>query len=275
MLATQSFPMTAISTWDDIEKAASIKEIKGYVDSQISNYHTIDVTLAMSELSRVGTYLQLAYAGTKGFSSSRSVIKILADYQTLIKDSFAATNSFVDVSIQALKYHRFAIMIAEKDQFEKAIGMMQKTAEVAGQMATICQQLVAQSSNLSELAKLALQDTVTDETVSRQKREEITSMINDLKAKEASLSTKSKELAEAVAEEKEREAKAAAEAKEMRQQAFTVSLISSIMAPLATVAGAVASPMGAIMGALPSASAPAVQIAQQLGQLNAQITELT
>ena len=225
--------------------------------------------------------LQLAYAGSKGFSCCASVVRILADYQTLIKDSFAATSSFVEVSLQALKFHRFAIIVAEKGHFNKAIEMMQKTAEVAGQMAVICEKLVAESTELSNQSKTALTAAVVDDTVTREKRAEITNMINDLKAKEASLSVKSKELAEAVAEEKEREAQAAQEAKEMRQKAFTVAVLSTLMAPVSAIAGTaglIENPLGAIAGSVKNAAvnSPTIQFAaQQLDQLNAQINEIT
>ena len=134
-----------INSWDAIQQRCNIPEINQIVEQNEQTYYTINVEKAMEELTQVGQLLQIAYASSKGFSCSTAVLKILSNYQHLVKDSVLITSTFVEVVLKALSFHKLAIILAEKDKLDKALTIFTEFGEFAQKMADECNKLVEKS----------------------------------------------------------------------------------------------------------------------------------
>lgn len=217
---------------DDIESVfRSSTEITQHISTIIKNYHTINVSEAMQNLAQVGQLLQLAYSGSKGFPCSVNIVGIMSNYQSLIKNSYATSTSFVDISLSALKLHKMALTLFEKKKIDAGMKIIAKTADAAGKMVEFSNDLVNEAKQLCDKSTQALEAATKDESVSTQKKSEVAKLISEYKAKEAKITTMTQGLNTAISEEKEKKEKAAKEAKTDRRLAFTLSLISAAVEP--------------------------------------------
>ena len=66
----------------------SNEQLDKAIEEKIKGYSSINVSVTMKNLGGVGKILQVAYAGSKGFTCSESIIQILSKYQRMIKNSF-------------------------------------------------------------------------------------------------------------------------------------------------------------------------------------------
>jgi DNA repair exonuclease SbcCD ATPase subunit len=136
-------------------------------------YYTVNVAEALQELNDVGNLLRIAYAGTHGRRSSQSVIRILSNYQHMVKDTFVVTGAFVISSLTAMSTHRIAMKFVEKGKLDKALEKMQRCAEMAREMATLCEQLKGVANDLVAASSEALDKAVEDSVISREEKEAI------------------------------------------------------------------------------------------------------
>lgn len=208
------------------------KSFEGFIVEIQKRYHTIDVSVAMNSLVLVGKVLKLAYASSKGFPCSKNTMYILCNYQSLIKNSFVTSSSFVDSCLSALKYHKHALTLADKDNFESALSMIHKCSEEAGKMANESGKLAEEATKLCKLAEDALESASCDETLSRKEKEKIKSIIFENKVKQDALRKKREILDEQINEVKEEQEKLSQSAEKEIQRQFVLKMVSSIMCPL-------------------------------------------
>lgn len=223
----------------DIDEALQMQGVLTVVNSRIAESKEVNVSSAMKNLTQVGSLLQLAYAGSIGFSCRRHIAEILVDYQSLIKDSRLTSGVFVDSCLAALKLHLVALKFAEKDKLVFGLKQMKKCGELAEKMAQASQKLVNKSTELSNLSKTALLAAIDDSHASEERKTEVQKMIDALEASKASLSTKTAELQEAITESRKKEAESLKESREARKNAFVIALVSSIAQPLVSIGGSV------------------------------------
>jgi hypothetical protein len=181
----------------------SNKNLQVCIDETKKNYHTIDVNLAMKNLSNVSKILKLAYAGSKGFPCSNDTIEILSKHQTMIKNSHIATTAFVNACLTVLKYHKFALVMAEKNKLTESFKMISKCSEMATSMAEKSGNLANEAKDLVDLSRKALKNANNDETLSKAEKEKIKKMIDESVANEAKLKAKIKSLYDQINEQKE------------------------------------------------------------------------
>jgi hypothetical protein len=136
-------------------------------------YYTVNVAEALQELNDVGNLLRIAYAGTHGRRSSQSVMRILSNYQHMVKDTFVVTGAFVISSLTAMNTHRIAMKFVEKDKLDKALEKMQRCAEMAHEMAALCEQLKGVANDLVVASADALDKAVEDSVISREEKDAI------------------------------------------------------------------------------------------------------
>ncbi len=230
----RNFPF---DTSADIDSALQIAGVSNIVNAKMAESREINVSSAMRNLVQVGSLLQLAYAGSLGFSCRRSIAEILTNYQTLIKDSRHTSGVFVDSSLAALKLHLAALKWAENGNLKMGLKQMKRCGEQATIMAQVSKTLVDQSTALSNLSKSALLAAIDDSNASEDRKKEVQKMIDVLEASKASLTAKAAGLQEVIEESRKKEAEALKEAREARKNAFVISLVSSIAQPLISIGG--------------------------------------
>ncbi len=246
------FPTMNIKTSDHIEVAInSDPRIKTIVHSIGSNYQTINVEDAMTKLTQVGKLLQLAYCGGKGHTCSPKIMKILADYHSLINISSNVTNTFVATTIKALDAFRSALLIAEKGNISLALTKIANTAKLADEMGKLSGEMITLSKVLCDESAEALVAATEEEYKTTEKKGQAQLEIDKLKVRQDKLTIQTKDLNEAINDAKEEEAKLLKQANEIRQKAFAVSIVTAVIQPLASAAGIVgatfASPAAAIV----------------------------
>ncbi len=230
-MALITYPTTfRWDTSEDIVQATNNPELKPEVEKLAKGCFQIDVAKTMNDLVQIGNLLKIANAGSKGSSSSVKTIEIALDYQRLINNAVAACDLFVNACLSALKNHQAALDFV-KDNPVRAKQKIEKTAQLAGEMAKVCQDLFNQATALSDTAKTGIMAATQDETLNTAKRQELQKMLDEMKAQEAALKQKSEDLTKAVEKEEAKEKEAAQEAKTMRGRAFNLALLSAVVTP--------------------------------------------
>jgi len=172
---------------DDLELLARNSLISERVNAKIKDHHTVDVTSCMSSLSQVGQLLQVAYASSKGSPCSEGIIKILAEYQTFIKNAVVATDSFVMGCIKAIQLHADALEVSEAGEFEEAVQMIGDCKEVAAKMVKISEALLNEADCLCSLSQKSLEEATKDATLKEDERRKFEADINEEKFYQASI----------------------------------------------------------------------------------------
>jgi DNA repair exonuclease SbcCD ATPase subunit len=155
-------------------------------------HYNINVRRAMTDLTLVGKSLQIAYAASKGFKCGPDVIKILSNYQTLVKNSSLACQSFVSGSLKAMQHHVNAVKFAQTNKTDLALKYLARCAIEAHTMATISENLAQQAEQLVSLSTRALTTAASEENLTKEKKAEVQLMIADLEVKKAGLTTTTK-----------------------------------------------------------------------------------
>jgi len=220
-----------IKNWDELEEKSNSGQAVDYVRSKIQVYYSVDPSHAMKKLAEVGSLLRLAYAGSKGFKCSSSIIKLLSSYQDLIKDSLITSSTFVEIVLTALRYHKVSMTFIEHKKVEKSLKYLKKCATMANRMAEESQILIDKSDALVKLATDALVEANEDYVGTVEERKRIQKLINDLKVEEAKQKAIKADLAMMIAEAKEEERRNAAAAREKENW----GMIMDIFSPLANV----------------------------------------
>lgn len=174
-----------IKTWEDIDSRANEPQAKQYVDGKIQVYYSINPADAMKKLAEVGSLLRLAYSGSKGFKCSSDILRVLSDYQDLVKDSLVTSSTFVEMVLRALKYHKIAMIFMEHKKTDKVLRYLKKCATMAEKMATEADSLVNKAEELKQLSVDALIAANDDYHGSVSDRKKLQKVINDLKVERA------------------------------------------------------------------------------------------
>lgn len=231
----------------------SNKQLDANIDAVARNYHTIDVRMAMTNLGNVGQVLKLAYAGSKGFPCSTSTLKILSRYQSMIKNSYIASSSFVGACLKALQYHKLALMAAEKEKLDTSIKMLQKCSDLAKAMADESEKLVKEATDLCNLSEEALLTAQSDENVSKKEKERITQLITDSRARQKEMEVNTKHLHEQIEEMREKQAELAKKADEERRREYFLNFISAVTEPVNKIAESATNVAGSAVGTMAGA----------------------
>lgn len=228
LVTSVGHPLSTISfsNREDIEIALNTEGVSKVVDTILNTFHTTNVDETMDHLVRVGRLLQLAQAGSKGSSCERDVVEILCDYQTLIKNSSIHVGAFLTTSLKALNCYRSALKLAEKDQLQAAIQLINLCAQEAKKMATLSEQLASDSKRLCESSKKAILSATDAGYKATTQKKEVEEAFNKQKAKEAALTVLTQERKKEIDEEKERELKALGDAEAASTKTFVLNLVS-------------------------------------------------
>lgn len=170
---------------EGLQVQLTIPSVGAQVNALERTYYTVNVAEALRELNDVGDLLRIAYAGTHGRRSSTSVIRIMSNYQHMVKDTFIVTGAFVISSLTAMNTHRIAMKFVEKGKLDKALEKMQRCAEMAREMATLCEQLKGVASDLVTASTEALEKAVEDSVISREEKDEIKKRMDAAKVDQA------------------------------------------------------------------------------------------
>jgi hypothetical protein len=237
ILPTIEYPQERIETADQLEELSRQPGIENKIAAIENRYDTtINIESAMRDLDRVGSFLQLAYAGAKGHPCSTSILRITSGYQDLIKESRLTSGSFVSRCLEALRYHQMALTLVERGRLEKATDFISRTGELAKTMSEASEGLVGLSSQLKEDAVQALIATNTEQAHSEQTFNAHQQRIAELQAEEASLTSQTENLSALIDDLKVREDQVRKDAQSTRNSVLAVSIISSVMAPVGVLA---------------------------------------
>ena len=184
-----------IKDWDTIQQRCKATEINVIVEQNVQTFYTINVEDAMKKLTQVGQLLQLAYSGSKGYSCSTTVLEVLSNYQNLVKDSVLTSSTFVEVVLKALKFHKLAITMTEKNKMDKALTMLSKCAEFAQRMADESNKLVVKSDELTKLSQSALLKANDNRNVSEEDKKKMIEKMNEFQSQKVEKERMNKELA--------------------------------------------------------------------------------
>lgn len=198
------------------------------IKEKAKNFHTIDVRVAMKNLSSVGKVINLAYAGSNGFACSTNILVLLSKYQSMIKNSYVAVGSFTEACLTSLKYHKMGLMLAEKDKIESSIKLLVKCAELANRMADESGKLVEEAKVLCDSGEEALKLAQNDENLTTKQRDEIKEKTKHSKAKQVELEVKTQALFKQIQEKAEEQEKVSKQADKQRGRDFILNLINVI-----------------------------------------------
>ncbi|KAN0008755.1 hypothetical protein ACTFIU_009484 [Dictyostelium citrinum] len=230
-----------VKLFEDIPKAVQCSpKVTVAVENNLKLYASISVSDAMKSLATVGELLKVANAAANGHSCSKPIIKILAEYQSLVNDTVSTCSLFVFNCIASLKQHELALRLAEKQPL-KALSIMSKTAEKAKEMADKSQQLVNMSKVLVDQSTEALEMATGDKNDEIIKENEVIKKQGELEAQAAKLRTEIDDLKRQAEEFKELADKASKEASEQRKSAMLLQVVSSVTTPLVQLAGPIIS----------------------------------
>jgi len=182
-----------INGWKDIQEVTELPDLKAIVETNTKRFYTVDVEGAMKKLRQVGLLLQLAYSYCKGCSCSRYVLDVLSKYQDLMKDSVITTHAFVEPAVQGIKYHKLALLLADKSKPKKALMILSKCAECAGEMAMKLGNLKDTVEYLKSLSEGALFSANTNQ-VSLEKGKKIIERVNKIKCEKNAMESKAQGL---------------------------------------------------------------------------------
>ncbi|KAN0030382.1 hypothetical protein ACTA71_010147 [Dictyostelium dimigraforme] len=226
-----------VKVYDDIPKAvASNPNVTLAVENNLRLYASISVSDAMKSLATVGELLKVANAAADGHSCAKPIIKILAEYQSLVNDTASTCALFALNSLASLKQHELALRLAEK-QPQKALSIISKTAEKAKEMAEKSQKLVEMSKILVDQSTEALEMATGDKNDEIIKENEVVKKQGELEAQAAKLRTEIDDLKRQADEFKELADKASNEASEQRRTAMILQVVSSVTTPLVQLGG--------------------------------------
>ena len=229
-MAVQVYEKINLTNLDSMDLALkSNEQLNQAIEEKIRSYNSINVSVTMKNLGGVGKILQVAYAGSKGFTCSESIIEILSKYQRMIKNSFIATASFTDASLSALKCHKLALMMAEKNKLDTALKMLEKCSLIANKMANESEKLTNEADTLCQLCEKALLTAQKDENLSTDEKNKISKMIYDSNSKEAELKQITTDLYKQISEYNEKIAEIAKQSNKERQKEFALKLISTMI----------------------------------------------
>lgn len=220
--ATVSLPLISYNDRRDILSASQQQAVSAVVQSRSRQYYTINVSQSMQQLTNVGICLQLAYAGSKNFACCAKIVGILSSYQTLVKDSHLACQTFVTASLTALKYHVVALRVADRDT-ARAFGIIAKCADLAKEMEQAAQDLIGDAEELSQKAQDALIDAVREESISETARREIIKAMQALKARETELKQTTQTLETLIREDQRLETRTRQQAAQARNEAGDIA----------------------------------------------------
>ncbi|KAM9984786.1 hypothetical protein ACTFIY_009216 [Dictyostelium cf. discoideum] len=230
-----------VKLFEDIPKAVqSSPKVTVAVENNLKLYASISVSDAMQSLATVGELLKVANAAANGHSCSKPIIKILAEYQSLVNDTVSTCSLFVFNCIASLKQHELALRLAEKQPL-KALSIMSKTAEKAKEMAEKSQQLVNMSKVLVDQSTEALEMATGDKNDEIVKENEIIKKQGELEAQAAKLRTEVEDLKRQAEEFKQLADNASKEAAEQRKSAMILQVVSAVTTPLVQLAGPIIS----------------------------------
>ncbi|EAL70458.1 hypothetical protein DDB_G0272877 [Dictyostelium discoideum AX4] len=230
-----------VKLFEDIPKAVqSSPKVTVAVENNLKLYASISVSDAMQSLATVGELLKVANAAANGHSCSKPIIKILAEYQSLVNDTVSTCSLFVFNCIASLKQHELALRLAEKQPL-KALSIMSKTAEKAKEMADKSQQLVNMSKILVDQSTEALEMATGDKNDEIVKENEVIKKQGELEAQAAKLRTEVEDLKRQADEFKQLADKASKEAAEQRKSAMLLQVVSAVTTPIVQLAGPIIS----------------------------------
>lgn len=204
-----------ITSWDQIEAKSNMPQAISTVKDKLQVYYSVDPSEAMKKLAEVGSLLRLAYAGSKQFPSSTAIVKVMSNYQNLVKDSLIASSTFVEIVLKALKYHKLAAIFAGKDtpsasDISKSLKYLKKCSVMADRMAEESQKLIDSADALTNLALDALVQANQDFVGSKAEQKHLQEVIDKLKAEKAYRDDLRTNLGKRVEEAKKNEEKNAA-----------------------------------------------------------------
>ncbi|KAK5575604.1 hypothetical protein RB653_006737 [Dictyostelium firmibasis] len=230
-----------VKVWDDIPKAISCSaNVTSAVNNNLKLYASISVSDAMQSLATVGELLKVANAASDGHQCSKPIIKILAEYQSLVSETVNTCSIFTLNSIAAINQHTLALRIAEKFP-QKAMVFIAKTAEKAKEMAEKSQKLVELAKELVDQSTEALVIATDNKVDAMAAEKEVEKKQGELESQAAKLRTEIDDLKKQAEEFKELADKASKEASEQRKAAMVLQVVSSITTPLVQLAGPIIS----------------------------------
>ncbi len=267
------YPVLAIRSPDDIEKAVQLDGVKKIVQANIQGYYTINVASSMAHLAQVGTLLQLAYAGSKNFPCETKIFVILSRHQDLVKASHQTTRNFVSTCIKALKLYKQAITSAEENDLADALDLVSGCVKLASNMGTECEKLITQSQELVTLSEDATTTAIGDKSVTVVDKKKVEESLKQHKAEQDALESKTKDLEGRIREQRAEKIKYEKRAEKAENRQFYLSIGSMLLSPLTSIGSAVGKVVGAAAGSAPAAAAgaatggPAGAIMAVIGQL--------
>lgn len=249
-----AYPSIIFQNSGDIKRAINESaNIKTIVEGFRGNYSTKDVEDTMKKLTQIGKLLHLAYSGSKGHRCSDHTMTILTGYQSLIKNSTVTTDMFVGTTLEVLKDYKMALLFAQsdsKDGILRALKTIARTAELAEKMQICSQAMVEESQVLCDKATEALLAANKDEYKTTEKKGVGQAKVVTLLAQQSRLQAITTSLNKEVLEAQIQEKILKAEVKEIREKAFTVSVINAIVPPIVHAIGVIAttfSPIGSLL----------------------------
>lgn len=227
-----SFPCNhSFHSGTDIISAANLPGVNSIVDNMTQQYRTINVSQTMTQLTFVGTALQLAYAGSRGFSCCTKILGILSSFQGIVKETQYSCGAFVDGSLRALRYHSAAYKVVNQNT-QAALQIISQCAAVAQEMENLSEELEKKAEKLKNESHDALLLTLEDSFLSGERKKEVIRKMQEQEIQNAKLSETLESLSNSIEEERKREEKARTEKNELQDSIQTRATWSPLVSIL-------------------------------------------
>jgi len=159
--------MLDIKVWDDITASCQHEQLKDDVEKRQRLFYPIDTTEATTNLIHIKTLLEVSYSGSKNFTAgTNAVLDMLLTYGEAVKTAVRASTTSTNITIEALSFHKHALLFTEKGKPRKACAFLGKCGNLARQISEAYGTMIADTARLSAALKkgtAVFADTYTTE----------------------------------------------------------------------------------------------------------------
>ena len=239
-----------IKTKDDVLTILNNPDIAHEVANQEASLYGINISKCMTGLTTVGQLLRIASASSHGFNCGAPVMKIMNEYQRVLKDTVSATNLITLTGIEAISHHQYAYKLMMKGNVDAALRFLNKCAEYAETLVTISTKMSEDSLQLSQFSSDAIVVAVKELNTTIEKKDELTNKRIEYEANRKKMEAEISTLQTQISELDKEIADARNQEDERSKREFALAMIGAITSAAAKVAVVAAAPEVAAAGGM-------------------------
>jgi len=254
----KAFPIEDLG-WTSAEDLDAVVESCPVVSVVAADqYAQMNIEQTFHQLILCGDLLNAAYSSAGTQPCSKNILATMEQYQSMVNDSFSASQAFVLASVEALKVHKLVIKSFQKGKPELALKQYAKVGALALQMATVADGVATKAESLVVLSSGGLLEAKANQNASAEEQAKIDKLIGEMSAEKAKIEQTREDLQHELDEAREEETKFAEAACQQRDRAFGMQIVGALVqgigaAAACTPAGAAANASSSVAGALGTA----------------------